>query len=101
MSKQKAHLAVAQRAAVQAQSTALALSELLDLYLATPQKHREELFVSTARAAEVAGVSRRTIQSWIDCGDLSAIRIRKCYKVSRDSFREFLEEAMDIGGRNG
>lgn len=94
MSRHKTRLAVVQRAEAQAQSTALTVSELLNLYLATPQKQRDEQFVSTARAAEIAGVSRRTIQLWIDCGDLSAIRIRKCYRVSRASFREFLEEGM-------
>jgi excisionase family DNA binding protein len=95
MSTQKIRLTVVQRAAVQAQSTALAVGELLNLYLATPHKQREEQFVSTARAAEIAGVSRRTIQSWIDCGDLSAIRIGKTYRVSLDSLREFLQEGMD------
>jgi len=92
LSTKKTRLTVVQRAEAQAQSTALTASELLNLYLATPPKPREEQFVSTARAAEIAGVSQRTIQLWIDCGDLSAIRIRECYKVSRDSFREFLEE---------
>lgn len=95
MSTKKTRLTVVQRAAVQAQSTALTVSELLNLYLATPQKQREEQFVSTARAAEIAGVSQRTIQSWIDCGDLCVIRIGKTYRVNRDSLRQFLLEGMD------
>jgi excisionase family DNA binding protein len=95
MSTQKARLTVVERAAVQARSTALTLSGLLNLYLATPSKQREEEFVSTARAAEVVGVSQRTIQHWIDFGDVSAIRIGKTYRVSRDSLLEFLQEGMD------
>ncbi len=95
MPTQKTCLTVVQRAAAQTQSTAFTGIALLQLYLATPRRQRGEQFVSTARAAEVAGVSRRTIQSWIDCGDLSAIRIGKRYKVSRDSFREFLQKGID------
>jgi excisionase family DNA binding protein len=95
MSAQKARRTVVQRAAVQAHSPALSPSELLNLYLATPLEQREELFVSTLRAAGIAGVSQRTIQHWIDCGDLSALRIGKCYKVNRDSVRQFLQAGLD------
>ena len=94
MSTPKTRLTVVQRAAVQAHSAGVTPSELLNLYLAMPHKQREEQFPSTASAAEIAGVSRRTIQSWIDRGDLSAIRIGKCYKVSRDSLRDYLQEGL-------
>ena len=95
MSTQKSRLTVVQRAAAQAHAPTYPVANLLNLYLTTPSKQRDEQFVSTARAAEIAGVSRRTIQSWIDSGDVSAIRIGKCYKVSRESFHEFLENGMD------
>ena len=95
MSTQKNRLTVVQRAAAQAQMPASTVSALLDLYLATPNKQRDEQFLSTADAAEIAGLSQRTIQFWIDSGALSAIRIGKNYRVSRDSLREYLQDAND------
>lgn len=95
MSIHKTRLTVVQRAAAQAQSPAFNVTELLDLYLATPSQQRDAQFLSTTRAGEIAGVSQRTIQHWIDCGDVSAIRIGKCYKLSRALFREFLEKGVD------
>jgi hypothetical protein len=96
MSTYKSRLTIVQRAAAQAQSPAFTISALLDLYLTTPSQQREEQFVSTARAAEIAGLSQRTIQFWIDCGaPLSAILIGKNYQVSRDSLREYLQGAND------
>jgi excisionase family DNA binding protein len=95
MSTHKTRLTVVQRAAARAQSPPFTVSALLDLYLATPNKQRDEQFVSTARAAEIAGLSQRTIQFWIDSGALSAIRIGKNYRVNRDSLRGYLQEAND------
>lgn len=89
MSTLKNRLTVVQRAAAQAQAQPLSTA-LLDLYLALPTKQRDEQFVSTARAAEVAGVSQRTIQFWIDSGGLSAIRIGRNYRVSLDSLRKYM-----------
>ena len=95
MSTRKNHLTMVQHAAAQAQSPAFTISALLDLYLTTPTKQRDEQFLSTADAAEIAGLSQRTIQFWIDSGALSAIRIGKNYRLSRDSLREYLQEAND------
>ena len=95
MSTQKNRLTMVQRAAAQAHSPALSVNALLDLYLATPNKQRDEQFLSTADAAETAGISQRTIQFWIDSGALAAIRIGKNYRVSRDSLRECLQGAND------
>lgn len=95
MSIQKTCLTVVQRAAAQAQSPTCTVTELLDLYLTTPSKQRDERFVSTAAAAEITGLSQRTIQFWIDSGALAAILIGKNYQVSRDSLREYLQGAND------
>jgi excisionase family DNA binding protein len=64
--------------------------ELLDLYLSMPFGERDERFASTARAAEIAGVSQRTIQLWIELGAVGAVCIGKKYQVSLDSLREWL-----------
>jgi len=90
MSTHKTSLTLLQRAAAQAQSPASTVAELLDLYLQTPCKQRDRLFVSTARAAELAGVCHRTIRLWIDDGNLSAIRIGRNYRVSLDSLRDYM-----------
>jgi excisionase family DNA binding protein len=95
MSTQTNRLTMVQRAAARARSPAFTVNASLDLYLATPSKQREEQFVTTARAAEINGLSQRTIEFWIDCGALSAIRIGKNYRVSCDSLREYLQGAND------
>ena len=95
MSTRKDHLTMVERAAALAHSPALSVNALLDLYLATPNKQRDEQFLSTADAAETAGISQRTIQFWIDSGALAAIRIGKNYRVSLDSLREYLQGAND------
>ena len=84
-----------ENAAAQAQSQPLSYAELLTLYLAATVKQREAQFADTARAAEIAGLSRRTIQLWIDIGVLQALRIGKNYRVSLDSLRTYLESQID------
>lgn len=84
-----------ENAAAQAQSQAVSYGELLTLYLAATIKQREAYFADTARAAEIAGLSRRTIQLWIDIGVLQALRIGKNYRVSLDSLRKYLESLID------
>ena len=74
MSTQKNRLTMVQRAAALAHSPALTVSELLELYLAAPGKQRDEQFVTTAGAAEIIGISQRTIELRIDSGALPAIR---------------------------
>lgn len=59
--------------------------DLLEVYLGLPRKQRDQLFVDTARAAEIAGLSQRTIQLWIEIGAIQAISIGKKYKVYVDS----------------
>ncbi len=65
--------------------------ELLEFYLGLPKKQRDRLFVETARAAEIAGLSQRTIQLWIEIGAIQAVSIGKKYKVSLDSLRKHLQ----------
>ena len=72
-------------------------TELLSLYLSLPPTHRDRAFVSTAQAANITGVSMRTIQLWIECGAVRAIAIGRKYKVVRDSLRAHLESQMRRG----
>ncbi len=64
--------------------------DLLEEYLAMPLSKREESFVDTAQAAEVVGLSRRTIQSWIECGFVRAIVVGRKYKVEMASLHRYL-----------
>jgi excisionase family DNA binding protein len=65
--------------------------ELLDRYISLSEKERVEEFLTTEHAAEIAGMSQRTIQLWVDVGDLRAIFLgRKC-RVHRDSLMAYLK----------
>lgn len=76
-----------------AQSRTLSESELLTLFLTSPSEQREQQFADTARVAEMTGLSRRTIQIWIDIGLIQAIRLgRKKYAVSLESLRRCLQD---------
>ncbi len=74
--------------------TAFALTEdeLLEQYLSSPRKLREERFISTALAAEIAGLSVRTIQFWIEIGFVQAIAVGRKYRVEVNSLRQHLRE---------
>lgn len=69
-------------------------SELLNLYLSSPE-FREKLFVNTAQAAKIIGVSMRTIQFWIECGTVRAIVVGSKYRIVRESLRAHLELQMN------
>jgi excisionase family DNA binding protein len=65
--------------------------QLLEFYLSLPVKIRSLRFVETSQAADLAGLSQRTIQIWIESGLIRAVLIGKKYKVSVDSLRAYLK----------
>jgi excisionase family DNA binding protein len=69
-------------------------AELLSLYLSLPPAPREKIFVSTAQAAKITGVSTRTIQLWIEYGAVRAILVGRKYRILLDSLRAHLELQM-------
>lgn len=69
--------------------------ELLDFYLDLPGKEREGLFADTARAAEIVGISQRTIQLWIEIGLIRAIQLGGKYKICLNSLRDFLKSKIE------
>jgi excisionase family DNA binding protein len=73
--------------------------ELLSLYLSLSPPSREKVFISTAQAARITGVSLRTIQLWTECGTVRAISIGRRYRIVLESLREHLERQMNK--RNG
>jgi len=68
--------------------------QLLDLYLALPQKERDLRFVNTARAAEICGMAQRTVQCWIEMGFVRAIPIGKRYRVCTESLYAHLKGSL-------
>jgi excisionase family DNA binding protein len=75
--------------------THLKEAELLNLYLSLPPGARERAFLSTAQAAEITGVSIRTIQLWIESGVIRALVIGRKYRVVLESLRAHLESQLD------
>ena len=73
---------------------------LLDLFLSCNKEQREANFASTARVAELTGLSVRTIQSWIDIGQVQAVRIGKKYQIHMDSLKEALKRQTSMADRH-
>ncbi len=73
--------------------------ELLELYLSLPKREREARFISTAQTAELAGLSVRTIQLWIESGALRAVAVGRKYRVDIASLREYLSLQVSTRGR--
>lgn len=72
----------------------LADEELLSLYLSLSPTNRDEVFISTVQAADLTGVSMRTIQLWAECGTVRAILIGRKYRILLESLREHLRCQM-------
>jgi excisionase family DNA binding protein len=70
-------------------------AELLSLYLSLPRPSREKAFISTVQAAEITGVSMRTIQLWIESGVVRAIPIGGKYRIVFESLRAYLHGRMN------
>lgn len=68
--------------------------ELMELYLSSPKKQREERFTDTTHAAELAGLSVRTIEFWVESGAVQAVIIGRKYRVDLYSLRAYLKERM-------
>lgn len=81
--------------ALSAKAARLSDTQLLDLYLSLPPVARENIFVNTAQAARVTGVSMRTIQHWIESGAVRAIAIGRKYLVVLESLRAHLKSQMN------
>ncbi len=67
--------------------------DLLGLYLTLSPEARKERFATTAQAAELVGLSQRTIQWWVESGKILAVSVGKKYQVDLQSLRGLLEAA--------
>ena len=68
--------------------------ELLNLYLSLPPDPRAKVFISTAHAAKMTGVSMRTIQLWIEHGGVRAIAVGRRYRILLESLRGYLDDQL-------
>lgn len=73
-------------------------AEILSLYLSLPPALREKAFINTAHAAEITGLSMRTIQLWIESGAVRAIVIGRKYRIVLESLRAHLVNQMNKWG---
>lgn len=73
----------------------VAAEDLLSLYLSLPEEKRQQKFADTSEAARMVGLSRRTIQMWIEVGLIEAVKIGRKYQVSLDSVRSYLRSRAD------
>ena len=69
--------------------------DLLLTYLSLPINDRKKRFATTAYAADITGLSRRTIQLWIEIGAIDAVHIGKRYEVDINSLIEYLRRRSE------
>ena len=68
--------------------------DLLNLYLSLPKSERGHRFADTAQTAEIVGISRRSIQLWIELGQIRAVRVGKKYYVHLASVHGYLDDCL-------
>jgi excisionase family DNA binding protein len=64
-------------------------------YLSLPEDQREQKFPTTERAAQLTGMSRRTIQYWVEREDNEAIFVGKICRVRLDSLVTYLKSRVN------
>ena len=55
--------------------------DLLDRWISMSPEKRSRTYVDTARAARIAGMSRRTILNWIHAGCIISLQIGKKHQI--------------------
>jgi len=74
-----------------------AQGRLLKYWLSLSQEIRREEFADTRRAADIAGVSSRTMRNWIDAGFVCSLRIGKKHQISVNSLKRYMYFGTDRG----
>lgn len=69
--------------------------DLLEQYLSLPEDQREQKFPTTERAAKLTGMSRRTIQYWVEIDEVEAIFVGKNCRVEFDSLMTCLKSRVN------
>jgi len=68
---------------------------LITEYLSLPKRERDERFITTSAAADLTGLSIRTIQFWAECGYVRSFTVGKKYRIDRLSLVHYLSDPAD------
>jgi excisionase family DNA binding protein len=71
------------------------IGRLLSRWLSLSNESRSKEFADTSRAAEIAGVSKRTVRDWIAAGHIRSVRIGKKHEILRESLIAYLKARAD------
>jgi excisionase family DNA binding protein len=77
-------------------SRQLEAPDTVDLFWSLSPLERERQFVTTSEAAHQIGISRRTLQNWVQLGEVRAIKVGKNYRVLLASVKARLIDSHDI-----
>jgi excisionase family DNA binding protein len=75
--------------------TDCAREDLLEQYLSLSEDQREQKFPTTKRAAQLTGISCRTIQYWVEIENIEAIFVGKKCRVKLDSLITYLKSRVN------
>ncbi len=70
--------------------------ELLNFYLKLIPRERKALFAGTARTSGLVGLCQRTIECWIETGEIRAVRVGKKYQVYLPTLQQYLSNRCDL-----
>src|SRR4030095_13781505 len=73
--------------------------DLLVEFLSLPRLLREERFITTSRAADLTGLSIRTIQLWVESGYVRSFTVGKRYRIEQHSLVEYLNAQLEARRR--
>jgi excisionase family DNA binding protein len=68
--------------------------DLLNLWIQSTEKNRQELFTDTAGAAAMIGISQRAVRLWIDSGRIRAVPVGKKHRIWLRSLEEYLAKRI-------
>jgi len=69
---------------------------LLQRYLALSSLERKREFAGTAETANLLGLSRRTVQLWVETGIVKSVSIGRKHFICLDSLRKVLEKKNEL-----
>jgi excisionase family DNA binding protein len=73
-----------------------AAADLVELFWSLPPAERAKQFIGTANAAQQLGISRRTVQTWIELGAVSAVKVGRTYRVFLPSLKTMLVDNAEL-----
>ena len=69
--------------------------ELLDIYMSLRGKERDEKFITAEQAAEITGLTSRTIRKWINEGKIESLLFGDKHHIWMDSLRGHMQYLVE------